>query len=236
MSFLEPRPCHMCTALHGPSPGHFSSRQAEHLARPSPLPHYHPARRKGGQRARCCKVSERRVREICGILACQRLTVLKIADKYPPFVSLSNSELSQRLVVIKGCLPRCDVSDLVKAQPALFFGSPKDMLKAQIARSYDQLHQELSANVDIDELVQEAPGVLFQSTSSLTAALQNIRHLQLNHIEPADTARLLQIYNEHSQNSEPVAWLQSMLKPFAGLSGALLAFPDQVLRIDRAAQ
>lgn len=47
------------------------------------------------------QVSERRVREICGILACQRLTVLKIADKYPPFVSLSNSELSQRLVVIK---------------------------------------------------------------------------------------------------------------------------------------
>ena len=85
------------------------------------------------------------------------------------------------------------MTDLVKAQPKLFLGCEPSLLEAQISGSYGQLNELLPPSVDIDAVVQDQPSVLFQSSSTLGSALQHLKLLQLDHIEPADTARLLQV-------------------------------------------
>ena len=93
--------------------------------------------------------------------------------------------------MVQVCLPGCDVCDLVKSQPILFLGSEPSVLMPQIAESYGQLNEQLPACVDVDAVVHEQPTVLFQSRSTLRSALQQVQFLHLEHIDPADTARLL---------------------------------------------
>ena len=47
------------------------------------------------------KVNEHKVQELGRLLLCQRLSILKIADKFPHLLSMTYDELTQRLACIK---------------------------------------------------------------------------------------------------------------------------------------
>lgn len=128
-------------------------------------------------------------------------------------------------LLCQGCLPGCDASDLAKAEPDLFLGSDSSLLEAQILDSYQQLHAQLPSTVDVDAVVQHQPAVLFQSRARLRAALGHVRVMQLDHIDPADTARLLQVYNGWSHTRKQARFPGDLME---WMASTMLAYLQRV--------
>eukprot|EP00798_Chlamydomonas_sp_ICE-L_P005375 gene5375-5595_t len=83
-----------------------------------------------------------------------------MAYRYPPFLTMSPSDFTARLLGLKELLPGCDVCFLVEDQPVIFLGKPKEVIEEKICSSLLLLRRDL-AGANLNEMIMRDPEILF---------------------------------------------------------------------------
>lgn len=129
-----------------------------------------------GQDKASTDVDPVRLQLLAGLLLCSEQCVCRMARKYPELLNTDPTEVTQRLMLLKGVFPTCNVARMVELLPQGFLQQPQNSMLKRVAAINDALRGSLPG-ANIDMMVQEDPTILFEDKQSLSSGLRELHDL-----------------------------------------------------------
>lgn len=121
-------------------------------------------------------VEKGQLRLLQTVLICSEASVVRMARRFPAVLCMDPADILQRLLLLKGILPGCDVLLMVETAPQLLLSGEPAAITQQVGAAAHVLREGLEG-ANLQRMFEDDPAILFEPPASLQAGVAQLRDL-----------------------------------------------------------